>query len=100
MSQDLAQFPGFLLGHLELSLVALLVGAALSIPAGILVTRWQRFEGPLLGVASVIQTIPSLALLAMMVQPLQKMARRRRPIFLIENLTDIDLTRRVRLRCF
>jgi osmoprotectant transport system permease protein len=68
--QDLAQFPGFLLGHLELSLVALLLGASLSIPAGILVTRWRRLEGPLLGVASVVQTIPSLALLAMMVPAL------------------------------
>jgi osmoprotectant transport system permease protein len=70
MRQDLAQFPGFLLGHLELSLVALLLGASLSIPAGILVTRWRRLEGPLLGMASVVQTIPSLALLAMMVPAL------------------------------
>jgi osmoprotectant transport system permease protein len=70
MSQELEELPAFLQGHLELSLVALLVGASLSIPAGILVTRWRRLEAPLLGVASVVQTIPSLALLAMMVPAL------------------------------
>lgn len=40
--------------------VAVLVG----IPLGIWITRSPRFRGPVLGVAGVIQTIPSLALLA------------------------------------
>jgi osmoprotectant transport system permease protein len=67
VSEQLALLPGYLMAHLRLSLVALAAGTALSVPLGILVTRRRRLEGPLLGTASVIQTIPSLALLAIMV---------------------------------
>ena len=67
MSEQLALLPGYLTAHLRLSLLALAVGAAVSVPLGILVTRRRRLEPALLGVASVIQTIPSLALLAIMV---------------------------------
>ncbi|MEN8182707.1 MAG: ABC transporter permease/substrate-binding protein, partial [Myxococcota bacterium] len=70
MSEELALLPGYLLAHLELTLVALLLGALGSIPVGILVTRRRQLEGPVLGVASVVQTIPSLALLAIMVPTL------------------------------
>jgi len=70
VSDELALLPGYLAAHLELTLVALGVGTALSVPAGILITRRRAFEAPLLGLASVIQTIPSLALLAMMVPAL------------------------------
>ncbi len=67
MKDSLALLPEYLTAHLELTLVALAIGTAVSIPAGILVTRHRRLETPLLGTASVIQTIPSLALLAIMV---------------------------------
>lgn len=67
MSEQLALLPGYLLAHLQLSLAALLLGAGISIPLGILVTRRRALEGPLLGVVGVIQTIPGLALLAGMV---------------------------------
>jgi osmoprotectant transport system permease protein len=39
----------------------------IAVPAGIVVSRWRRLEGPVLGLAGVIQTIPALALLAVMV---------------------------------
>ncbi|MBW2414676.1 MAG: ABC transporter permease subunit [Deltaproteobacteria bacterium] len=67
VSEQLALLPGYLTAHLQLTLVALGLGAALSIPAGVALTRWKRLEPVVLGVASVIQTIPSLALLAVMV---------------------------------
>lgn len=67
MSEQLALLPLYLTAHLQLSLVALLFGVALSIPLGILATRVRWLEQPVLGAASVIQTIPSLALLAVMV---------------------------------
>ena len=70
MSEQLALLPGYLTAHLQLTLVALGLGAALSIPTGVALTRWQRLEPAVLGVASVIQTIPSLALLAVMVPTL------------------------------
>ena len=67
MSEQLALLPGYLTAHLQLTLVALAIGTAISIPLGIWVTRRRALEGGVLGVASVIQTIPSLALLAIMV---------------------------------
>ncbi len=67
MSEQLALLPGFLTAHLQLSLVAIALGTLISVPLGIAVTRRRGLEPGVLGVASVIQTIPSLALLAIMV---------------------------------
>lgn len=67
MTEQLELLPGYLTAHLQLTLCALLLGILLSVPLGILVTRWRWLEQPVLGLASVIQTIPSLALLAVMV---------------------------------
>lgn len=67
MSEQLALLPQYLTAHLQLSLVALLFGVGLSVPLGIVAARVRRLEQPVLAVASVIQTIPSLALLAVMV---------------------------------
>lgn len=67
MSEQLALLPELLTAHLQLTLLALFVGTALSIPAGVLVTRIRWLDQPVLGLASVIQTVPSLALLAIMV---------------------------------
>ncbi len=74
MSDQLALLPERLTAHLQLTLVALAVGMALAIPLGIAVTRRRNLEGGVLGVASVIQTIPSLALLAIMVPTLAALA--------------------------
>jgi osmoprotectant transport system permease protein len=68
--EQLALLPGLLTAHLELALVALLLGTGLSVPLGVAVTRRRALEGPVLAVASVVQTIPSLALLAVMVPAL------------------------------
>lgn len=70
MSEQLALLPGYLTAHLQLTLLALLVGTAFSVPAGVLVARVRWLDQPVLGTASVIQTIPSLALLAIMVPAL------------------------------
>src|SRR6185295_14077543 len=43
------------------------LGTAVAVPAGVLVSRAPRFEGFVLGIAGVIQTVPALALLAVMV---------------------------------
>ena len=67
MSEQLALLPDRLTAHLQLTLLALLVGTAVSLPLGILVTRVRWLEQPALAIAGVIQTVPSLALLAMMV---------------------------------
>lgn len=70
MNEQLALLPGRLTAHLQLTLVALLVGAGVSVPLGVLVSRARRLEQPVLAFASIIQTIPSLALLAFMVPAL------------------------------
>jgi osmoprotectant transport system permease protein len=53
--------------HLELVLVAVLIAAAISIPAGILLTRRAGLRRWVLGFANVLQTIPSLALFGFLI---------------------------------
>lgn len=70
MREQLALLPGYLTGHLQLTLVALLLGTLFSVPLGIWITRRKSLEPGVLGVASLIQTLPGLALLAIMVPAL------------------------------
>ena len=67
MSDAARQLPALVTAHLQLTLAALAAGALCSIPAGVLISRVPRLERPILGAAGVIQTIPALALLAVMV---------------------------------
>ena len=76
MREQLALLPGYLTAHLQLTLFALLIGTLVSIPAGVLLRRKRWLEQPVLGAASVIQTIPSLALLALMVPALAALGLR------------------------
>ncbi len=67
MRAQLALLPLYLTAHLQLTLCALLVGVAISVPLGVLATRIRRFEAPVMAIANITQTIPALALLAVMV---------------------------------
>ena len=67
MTEQLALLPRYLTAHLQLTLLALLFSTAVSLPLGVAATRVRWLERPVLGVAAVIQTVPSLALLAAMV---------------------------------
>ena len=84
MSGQLELLPGYLTAHLQLALVALLAGAACSIPLGIWVTRHPRAGRAVLGAASVVQTIPSLALLAVMVPALAALGAVTAPLLGVE----------------
>lgn len=53
--------------HIFLSFVAILIACVISIPVGIYITRHKRAATVVLAVVSVIQTIPSLALLGFMI---------------------------------
>jgi osmoprotectant transport system permease protein len=53
--------------HLELGLFSTGVAVLFGIPTGILLTRKQSLRGPVLGVANVMQTIPSLALFGFLI---------------------------------
>ncbi len=72
---QLALLPAYLTAHLQLTLTALVAGTALSIPAGLWVSRRPLAERLVLGTASLLQTIPSLALLAIMVPTLAALGR-------------------------
>jgi osmoprotectant transport system permease protein len=65
--EQLDRLPDYLGNHVFITLVALLVGIAFSLPLAVLVARWKAARWPALTTAGVIQTIPSLALLALMV---------------------------------
>ena len=70
MREHLGEFPRLLTAHLQLSLFALLVGVLVSVPLGALASRSAALERVAMGAASALQTIPSLALLALMVPAL------------------------------
>lgn len=53
--------------HLELTAISLLWAILFGVPTGILITRYGQFAQPVLTGAGVIQTIPSIALLAFMI---------------------------------
>ncbi|MFC7394484.1 ABC transporter permease [Scopulibacillus cellulosilyticus] len=50
--------------HLYISLAAVLLGVIIAIPLGIALTRVPKFAGFVMGIVGVIQTFPSLAILA------------------------------------
>jgi osmoprotectant transport system permease protein len=60
-----AVLPDYLGQHVLLSLSALLLGVLISLPLAIVCARTPLLRGSALGVANTIQTVPSLALLAL-----------------------------------
>ncbi|WP_409294557.1 glycine betaine ABC transporter substrate-binding protein [Peribacillus sp. SCS-26] len=76
-----SRWPDILLGlqqHLFLSIVSIAVAAIIAIPLGIFISRRKRVAEPIIGVVSVFQTIPSLALFGFLL-----------PLFGIGNITAI-----------
>lgn len=53
--------------HLWLVTISIAIAIAIGLPLGILITRRKRLRGPVLGVANVMQTIPSLALFGFLI---------------------------------
>jgi osmoprotectant transport system permease protein len=56
-----------LLEHLWLTFSALAIASAIALPTGVLLARVPRLRGPVLGVLSVLYTIPSLSLLVLLI---------------------------------
>ena len=61
----LERLPDYLGQHVLLSMTAIAIGFALSLPLAIAISRIVWLRGPALGLASIVQTIPGLALLAL-----------------------------------
>jgi osmoprotectant transport system permease protein len=56
-----------LLQHIQLVFISMFIAILIGVPLGILITRVKSLEAPILGIASILQTIPSLALLGFMI---------------------------------
>jgi osmoprotectant transport system permease protein len=52
--------------HLRITLLALLLGAVIAFPLGLIGSRWRRTYPPILGVSNVLYTIPSLSLIVVL----------------------------------
>jgi len=53
--------------HVVLVFIAILIAVVIGVPTGVLLTRYRSLRGPVLGVANVMQTIPSLALFGFLI---------------------------------
>lgn len=58
---------GSLIEHIEISLIALLLAGVIAIPLGIYLTKKERIAEGIIGITAVLQTIPSLALLGILI---------------------------------
>ncbi|QKJ32479.1 ABC transporter permease subunit [Mucilaginibacter mali] len=55
------------LQHIGLTFISLIIAVLIGLPLGIFIARKKQFSGAVLGVAGVMQTIPSIALLGFMI---------------------------------
>lgn len=53
--------------HLGLTFLSLLLAIIVGLPLGIFIARKRKLSGPILGIAGILQTIPSIALLGFMI---------------------------------
>jgi osmoprotectant transport system permease protein len=53
--------------HIVLVFISILVAVIIGVPVGIVLTRYRPLRGPVLGIANVMQTIPSLALFGFLI---------------------------------
>lgn len=66
LREQLAFLPEYLRGHLVLTVAAIVTSILVSVPLGLAATRNNALKRTVLAVCSIVQTIPSLALLALM----------------------------------
>lgn len=67
LQQNWAELGEHLREHLWLVFISTLIAVAIGLPTGILLTRKKSLRGPILGVANIMQTIPSLALFGFLI---------------------------------
>src|SRR5256886_4520056 len=53
--------------HVWLVFISIAIAIVIALPVGVLITRKKRLRGPVLGIANVMQTIPSLALFGFLI---------------------------------
>ncbi|MBU3202545.1 glycine/betaine ABC transporter permease, partial [Clostridium estertheticum] len=67
LMQRRQQLGAALLEHMQISFIAIFIAVIIAVPLGIYITRHKRLAGPLLQIASIFQTIPSLAILGILI---------------------------------
>ncbi|MGH9970644.1 MAG: glycine betaine ABC transporter substrate-binding protein [Pyrinomonadaceae bacterium] len=67
LQQNWSEMLSLVREHLALVLISTLVAVLIGIPTGILLTRKKALRNPVLGIANVMQTIPSLALFGFLI---------------------------------
>jgi osmoprotectant transport system permease protein len=60
-------FSHLLAQHLTMAIASVLIGLAVSLPVGLCCARWTRFYPPVLGIASLLYAIPSLAFFVLLI---------------------------------
>jgi osmoprotectant transport system permease protein len=53
--------------HVEIALIALLLGVLIAFPIGLIAYRWRVAYGPLLALTQILYTVPSLALFVLLI---------------------------------
>ena len=53
--------------HLQMTLIALTIALVIAMPLGVMITRFRRWEGPVMALLGLLYTIPSLALLVLLI---------------------------------
>ncbi|WP_031546835.1 ABC transporter permease/substrate-binding protein [Salinicoccus luteus] len=56
-----------LIEHIQISFIALLIAVIIGVPLGIMLTKTKKLSEVVINIAAVLQTIPSLALLGLMI---------------------------------
>jgi osmoprotectant transport system permease protein len=64
---DPESIPNLLFAHLSITGISLLIGLVIAFPIALLLTRYRRLYLPVITAAGIIYTIPSLALLALLI---------------------------------
>jgi len=67
MAQQLDKLLEQTLAHIGLTFISLFLSILIGVPAGIWITRKKHWSTPVLGIAGILQTIPSIALLGFMI---------------------------------
>ncbi len=67
LQQNWPELLGHVREHLSLVIISILLAVVIGIPVGVLLTRKKFLRGPVLGIANVMQTIPSLALFGFLI---------------------------------
>lgn len=67
LQENGSQLVTLIFEHLSISFISLLLGIIVAVPLGVVLTRTPKAADFVIGIASIFQTVPTLALLALMI---------------------------------